>query len=209
MTSSEAAASAYAFEQLEIGALVRSRLTGVAMAGDDETANRDHERTEAVRAAVAEARAEAIEESREQIAAALDALELAAAGVVAVRDQTSQRVERDAVELALALAEQIVAGALEVEPERVLDVVRCALRRLTDRQRITIVVNPDDAELLGEQLEALRGELGGLDEARIQSDRRVVRGGALVQTGEGTLDVQIATQLERARTVVAQELAQR
>jgi flagellar assembly protein FliH len=209
MTSSEAAASAYAFEQLEIGALVRSRLTGVAMAGDDDAASREHERTEAVRAAVAEARADAIEESREQIAAALDALEQAAAGIVAVRDQTSQRVERDALELALALAEQIVAGALEVEPERVLDVVRGALRRLTDRQRITIVVNPDDAELLGEQLEALRGELGGLDEARIQSDRRVMRGGALVQTGEGTLDVQIATQLERARTVVAQELAQR
>jgi flagellar biosynthesis/type III secretory pathway protein FliH len=35
----------------------------------------------------------------------------------------------------------------------------------------------------------------------------VARGGALVRMDEGTLDVQIASQLERARAVVAEELA--
>jgi flagellar assembly protein FliH len=206
MTSSEAS-SVYAFEQLEVSGLVRSRLTGVALVADDEAAGSERDRSEAVRAAVAEARAGAIARTREQISDALAALANAAAGVEAVRAETSQRVERDAVELAIALAEQIVAGALEVEPERVLDVVRGALRRITDRHRLTILVNPEDAELLGEQFGALRGELGGLDEATIQSDRRVTRGGAVVKTAEGTVDVQIASQLERARTVVAQELA--
>jgi flagellar assembly protein FliH len=206
MTSSEAP-SAYAFEQLEVSGLVHSRLTGVALAADDEAASSERERTEAVRAAVAEARAAAIAESRAQTSAALAALQEAVVAIDTLRDQTSQRVERDAVELALALAEQIVAGALEVEPERILDVVRGALRRITDRHRITIVVSPDDAELLVEALDTLRGELGGLDEATVQSDRRVARGGALVRMDEGTLDVQIASQLERARAVVAEELA--
>lgn len=204
MTSSEAPA-AYAFEQLEGSTLVRSRLPGAPLAIAEDTTS--SERSEAVRAAVAEARATAIAESREEISAELSLLREAVAGVQALREETSERVERDAVELALAVAEQVVAGALDVQPERVLDVVRGALRRVTDRHRITIIVNPEDAELLSAQLDRLRGELGGLDEAPIQSDRRVTRGGAVVQTTEGTLDVQIATQLERARAIVAEELA--
>jgi flagellar assembly protein FliH len=204
MTSSEAPA-AYAFEQLEGSALVRSRLSGAPLAVAEDTAS--SERSEAVRAAVAEARATAVAESREQVSAVLAVLREAAAGVQALREETSERVERDAVELALAVAEQVVAGALDVQPERVLDVVRGALRRVTDRHRITIIVNPEDAELISAQLDGLRDELGGLDEAPIQSDRRVTRGGAVVQTTEGTLDVQIATQLERARAIVAEELA--
>ena len=38
-------------------------------------------------------------------------------------------LEREAVELALRIAEQIIAGALEVEPERIVDIARGALRR--------------------------------------------------------------------------------
>jgi flagellar assembly protein FliH len=208
MTSSEAP-GAYAFEQLEVAELVRSRLAGVALVADEETASNDRERSEAIRAAVAEARAATREETREQMAAAVAALGEALAGVERLRDEASERVERDAVELAITLAEQIVAGALEVAPERVLDIVRGALRRITDRHRLVILVNPQDAELLAEQLSTLRDELGGLDEATIQSDRRVARGGAIVETSEGTIDVEVATQLERARVVVAQELTPR
>jgi flagellar biosynthesis/type III secretory pathway protein FliH len=94
-----------------------------------------------------------------------------------------------------------------VQPERVLDIVRGALRRLTDRKRITIIVNPDDVAALTEGLEQLRGELGGIDEALLQADRRVNRGGALVQTTDGAVDVQVESQLERARAMVAEELA--
>ena len=47
--------------------------------------------------------------------------------------ELAERLERDAVELALQLAEKIVVGAIEADPERVLDVVRGGLRGLVDR----------------------------------------------------------------------------
>jgi flagellar assembly protein FliH len=209
-TSSEAAASpsAYAYEQLESCALVLSRLSGAQLAEVvDDGAVEQRARAETLRAAAAEGRAAGLAEAHEQIAGALGALREALAGVEALRAEVTERIERDAVELALSLAEQIVAGTLDVAPERVLDVVRGALRRLADRRRITIVVNPDDVELVSEQLDALRGELGGVDEGTVQSDRRIARGGAVVQTAEGALDLQIESQLERARAVVAEELA--
>ncbi len=206
MTSSEAH-GAYAFEQLEVSDVVRSRLGGVAPHEEDDASAGERERVDAIRAAVADARSVTFNQSRDQVAAALSALSAAATGIDALRTQTVERVERDAIDLALALAEQIVAGAIAVEPERVVDVVRGALRRITDRQTLTIVVNPDDAEVVAEHMQSLRDELGGLDDSTLLSDRRVARGGALVQTVEGTLDAQIATQLERVRALVAEELA--
>jgi flagellar assembly protein FliH len=208
MTLSEAAAATYAFEQLESSALVRSRLDGAAplTAVADDAAGEERALVGARRAAAAEGRAAGLAEAREQSAALLGSLREALVGIESLRAELSERIERDAVELALGLAEQIVAGALEIQPERILDVVRGALRRLADRQRITVVVNPDDAPLVVEHFEALRAELGGIEEGTVQSDRRVPRGGAIVQTVEGALDVQLKSQLERARSIAAEEL---
>jgi flagellar biosynthesis/type III secretory pathway protein FliH len=204
MTSSEAPAH-YAFQQFADGELVRSRLSGIALATTGVDAP-ERQRDDALRAAAAEGRATGLAEGREQIRMAVAALASSRAAIDALRDEVIERTERAAVELALALAEQIVAGAIQVQPERVLDIVRGALRRLTDRKRITIIVNPDDVAALTEGLEQLRGELGGIDEALLQADRRVNRGGALVQTTDGAVDVQVESQLERARAMVAEEL---
>ncbi len=147
-----------------------------------------------------------LEEGRAQVAAALSALEAARVELVALRDATAEAVERDAVELALRLAEKLVAGALDAEPERVLDVVRGALRRLAERRRVTVLVNPDDLDLVRAAADGLAGELGGIEHCEVQAERRVERGGAVVRTEEGQVDASIETQLARARELVAAEL---
>jgi flagellar assembly protein FliH len=207
MTSSSAAPSGeFSFEQLEATALVTSRLTA-AGAGVLSSAGAPDDPATVLGAAIAEGRAQGRELARAEMAGALEALHAALGGIEALRDEVAERCERDAVELALALAEHIVAGAIEAAPERIVEVVRGALRRLIDRRRVTIVVNPDDVELVSEQIEALRGELGGIEHATVQADRRVTRGGAVVRTVEGAIDAEISTQFERARAVVAAELA--
>ena len=94
-------------------------------------------------------------------------------------EQLVAELEQDAVEMALRLTEQILAGVLSVQPERVLDVARNALRHLTDRRHVTVVVNPEDLELVSECVEQLQSELGGIEHLGVQADRRVARGGAL------------------------------
>lgn len=145
-------------------------------------------------------------EGRAQVADALRALSEAAAGLGAVRDAAAEALERDAVELAVQLAEKIVGGTLAVEPERVLDMVRGALRRLAERQRVTVLVHPDDLELVRAAAEGFAGELGGIEHCEVQAERRVSRGGAVVRTDEGQVDASVETQLARARELVAAEL---
>ena len=97
-------------------------------------------------------------------------------------------------------------AAIAVEPERVADAVRGALRRLVERDRVLVLVNPDDLDVVREHADALVAELGGIEHLGVEADRRVGRGGAIVRTGEGEVDATLETKLGRAREVVEHEL---
>ena len=69
--------------------------------------------------------------SRRSTAAALAARARRCESCQALRGEIAEAVERDAVELALALAAKILAGALEAQPERV---DRCRAGRAAARR---------------------------------------------------------------------------
>jgi flagellar assembly protein FliH len=136
---------------------------------------------------------EALAEMAPTVAAANEML----AAVRSLEADHADRVERQAVELSVQIAEKVVAGALAVQPERILDVVRGALRTIVERERLTVLVHPDDVELLRE----------AMPEIDVQEERRVRRGGAIVRTAQGETDSRLDTKLERARDALVAELS--
>jgi flagellar biosynthesis/type III secretory pathway protein FliH len=158
---------------------------------------------EMVRAA---AHAEGYEAGRAEALAALSpALEALQTAVAAGREEriaAADQLEVHAVELALFLSEKIVGGALAVEPERVVEAVRGALRGIVERERVTVLVHPADLELVREAMDELRATLGGIEHCEVQAERRVGRGGAIVRTQDGDVDARVETKLQRAREVV-------
>jgi flagellar assembly protein FliH len=137
---------------------------------------------------------------------AVQALSEAAQRVREFQAQAADSVEHQAAVLAMDIAEKVVAGAIEVEPERVLDVVRGALRAIVERERLVIQVNPEDLEIVREGLHELTGALGGIEHVEVQEERRVMRGGAVVRTVVGEVDANIRSKLDRAREAVLKEL---
>jgi flagellar assembly protein FliH len=154
----------------------------------------------------AEGYAAGLAEGRAALEPALQALATAAADVAAERDRVCAEVEEAAVDLGLRIAEQALAAALAVQPERVVDVVRGALRRLVERGRITLLVHPDDLDIVREAGDGLVAELGGIEHLDVQAERRVPRGGAIVRTMEGEVDATLTTKLDRAREVLEETL---
>jgi flagellar assembly protein FliH len=141
-----------------------------------------------------------------QLEGPASALAAAAQQLQNLRADAAASVEAEAVELALRIAEQAIAATVTVRPEVVVDVVRGALRRLVERDRVTILVNPEDLELVRAASETLIAELGGIEHCDVQAERRVGRGGAVVRTVEGEVDATLATKLSRAREVLEDEL---
>jgi flagellar assembly protein FliH len=75
-----------------------------------------------------------------------------------------------------------------------------------ERERVHILVHPDDLGLVRGSIEELAAELGGIDHVEVQEERRISRGGAIVRTTAAQVDASLRTKLDRAREVIVSEL---
>lgn len=210
-SASAAEGEPFAFEQLDgapaddvapAPAPLPDREALVAEAHAEADAIREHARA----AGLEQARLAGLERARRELEPAAQALAGALDELGPLRDAVAESAEAQAVELALMLAEKIVVGALEVEPARVLDAVRGALRLLVERDRVTLLLNPEDVPLVREAIDAGAGELAESSGLALVPERRLSRGSAILRTAEGEVDASVQAKLERAREVVAREL---
>lgn len=201
------ATTLYAFEHLESSAPPKLSTPEqlIARAQAEAEAIREQARGEGFAQGLAEGR----QEGQARVEAAAQALTMALEQEHEQREQALAALAHDAVDLGLQLAAKVVHGALDLQPERVIEVVRDALRPIADRRQITILVDPADLEVVAASVEELRAQAGGIELCEVQADRRVGRGGAIVRTVEGEVDACVQTQLEKAREVVLAELGPR
>jgi flagellar assembly protein FliH len=196
---SEVAAS-YAFEQLEPSDPpardAPARMLAQAVAEAEQL--REQARAEGY----ADGRRAGREDAAADVSRAVHALEEAVRSIELLRTDVVEGVERDAIELALELAGKILEGAQSAPTEMVLEAVRGALRRVSDRRKITVLVNPADHQAIGSAIDELTRGGSGVELCELRSEERVAPGGAIVRTAEGEVDASVATQLERAREVV-------
>ena len=192
----------FAFEALEAPAVAPAG-PGVTLDPVVGVLARAEAEAEAVRAT---ARAEGYEAGRAEALAALspalEALQTAVAAAHEERLAAADQLELHAVDLSLFLAEKVLGGALAVQPDRVIEAVRGALRGIVERERVTVLVHPSDLELVREAMDEMRATLGGIEHCEVQAERRVSRGGAIVRTQDGDVDARVETKLQRAREVV-------
>ena len=185
--------------------------TPVALTPDEELAVaraeadqlRQAAREQGYQEGFASGHAHALEEASVAAAALAEAgvaLQAAAAGA-------ASRLEEEAVQLALSLAEKIVAATLAVRPELVVEAVRHALRGLVERERVTVLVNPADLPLVSGAMAGLQAEMGGIEHWEVQAERRIARGGAIVRHAHGDVDAQLEAKFQRAREIVEAAVA--
>jgi flagellar assembly protein FliH len=212
MSSSPRARPGFDFEQLTPAAprepapslgTASSQARALVAAAEAEAARiRDEARAEGHAQGFAAGR----EEARAELAPAAAALGEALRQVAQLHGEVADRVELEAVRLAVDVAERVVSGTLAIQPERLLDVVRGALRTIVEREQVAVLVHPDDLGLLREGVADLTGSLGGIEHLEVQEERRVGRGGAILRTNFGEVDARVETKLEQARAVLEEEL---
>lgn len=114
-------------------------------------------------------------------------------------DSLDFRLADQVLNLALDVAKQVIIGELAARPERILDVVNLALRQMAETTReARLLLNPEDAQLVRQILNDL------LDRSRLRivEDARIVRGGCLIETLQGDLDVTLQTRWRQTVSVL-------
>ena len=179
----------FAFEQLEGAVVEATASSGAARAAAIVEAAQAEAELIAT-AAQERGYADGLAAAAAELEPARAALEAACTEVRGSLAELTAAAEREAVALALELAEKILAVELGAQPERVLDVVAGALRGVAERA-LVLEVHPDDAALVAAAVEL-----------EVVPERRVARGGCIVRTAEGEIDAGIGEQLARAAEVL-------
>ena len=138
--------------------------------------------------------------ARAEAASAVAAREL----VLAARESAAVERQLDqVVDLARLLAERLLGEALALDPSRVVALAREALREARGARKLTIAAHPEDVPLLERALDA--GELSPPLLVVVDRERR--RGSLRLETDLGTLDAELAPELERLATKLREALA--
>ncbi|MGC8777755.1 MAG: FliH/SctL family protein, partial [Candidatus Caldatribacteriaceae bacterium] len=106
--------------------------------------------------------------------------------------------EEPILEFSFALARKIIGREIEREPF-IGEVVKRALQKLSNRERVLVRVHRNDYVKVKEMKEELLRQIDGLGYLEIQEDPRVEEGGCMVETVFGNIDAQIETQLLNLR----------
>jgi flagellar assembly protein FliH len=117
--------------------------------------------------------------------------------LAALRGEIIRRSEQ-AIQLVLAIAERIVQREVSIDRTLLIGMARAALDRLGEYGAATIRLHPDDFNAIGVKVTADEGPI------RIVADPVVTRGGCLVQSDFGFMDVSPDSQFrELARALLA------
>jgi flagellar assembly protein FliH len=128
--------------------------------------------------------------SLEQLQAAIQGYAQSAAQLASYRTQLRGEVEKQLVELSLAVAQKILRRELSIDPNIVLAVVEGCLRELENVEIYRIRAHPGDVAALAQHFQQQRR-----GKVEIVPDTQVARGGALFETAQGQLDARLETQL--------------
>jgi flagellar assembly protein FliH len=145
----------------------------------------------------AEALAAATDRFDKRHASVVSSMQAAIESIDAHRREWLSAVHRDAVELALEIAQRVVKRVGAIERETAVANLRELIERVVHGRDLTIHVHPDDAATIRQFAASLDAASGDWRHARIVEDATVDAGGCRVDTDGGALDARLMTQLDR------------
>lgn len=166
-------------------------------------ADREAETQQRIRLALEEARRQGyevgLEQGRSEMEQETRRLRQLAESLGSALDSLDFRLADEVLNLSLDVAKQVIAGELATRPERILDVVKLALRQMAESTReARLLLNPEDVQLV----RPILNELLDKNRLRIVEDVRMVRGGCLIETPQGDLDASLQTRWRQVISVL-------
>jgi len=136
------------------------------------------------------------EQAAKNLEPLLDSLRQGLLQVKNLRQDTYQRIEKEVVDLALAIARKVICREIEVDKEVVVCVAREALTKVEDPGKIKIKMNPSDLQFINETQYQLSELIGNIDNVTLEAEDSIQSGGCVIETDLGEIDARIEKQLQ-------------
>jgi flagellar assembly protein FliH len=108
-----------------------------------------------------------------------------------------RQTEKDIISFSIEMARKIIKAEIQENPKVIGEVIKHALRRVVNKEHIRIRISPQDLDDVRAQREDLILVLDGASNVDIVDDRRIDKGGCVIETPAGNIDAKIDTQMDR------------
>ena len=113
-----------------------------------------------------------------------------------LRSSTYLQIEKEIVELSLAIARKVVWREIKTDRKVVLDVVREAMSRLENPGNIKIKMHPADLQFIKESEYNLSDLIGNIENVSLEAEENIQSGGCIIETNLGEIDARIENQIQ-------------
>lgn len=132
-----------------------------------------------------------------KVGEAAEALTTAAHAMQQARAQFLDALEPEVLQLVLAMTERVLRREVRGDRDLIGRTVRAALEELTDHERVTLHLNPEDLEALRAQRVPLLEEFKGVKSLDIVPSTSVEPGGCIAESATMQVDARLHAQLQR------------
>ena len=137
------------------------------------------------------------EQFQKRLEQTLPVFERVTAALNEQREQWLSHWETAAVRLAATIAMKVLQNAVALQPDLCEVTAREALKLAVGKTQVTLRMNPEDIQCLGERVEKLANSLNWTGPLPVIADSTIGRGGCVVQSEHGEVDARLETQVER------------
>jgi flagellar assembly protein FliH len=151
---------------------------------------------------LAKAEASVRHEYEGKFARAISLLEGIAASLGQAREHLAKTHSPQLIRLWEMMLSKMLATMVDMDPKVIERVVSGLLKRISDRERIIVYLNPADITMIEENKDTLMDSIRGVKFFELMSDDHVEKGSCLIETNLGIYDARWKTQLEQVSSEV-------
>jgi flagellar biosynthesis/type III secretory pathway protein FliH len=180
----------------------------MAQAQAEAAALKQRAQAEGQKQGYAQGLAKAREEVRAELMPVLQKFAAETQGLLNHRAEILQTAEKEILELVLLIGKKVLHAELQLHPEAVAHVVRHALGRAIGWGHVTVRLNPEDCVLLEEVKGSLSAGIEGVAIAELAPTPSIARGGCILESNLGEVDVRLELQLGEVEQALRQALGE-
>jgi flagellar assembly protein FliH len=151
---------------------------------------------------LAKAEASVRHEYEGKFAGVISLMEGIAASLEQSREQLAKTHSPQLIRLWEMMLSKMLATMVDMDPKVIERVVSGLLKRISDRERIIVYLNPADMSMIEENKDTLMDSIRGVKFFELMSDDHVEKGSCLIETNLGIYDARWKTQLEQVSSEV-------
>ena len=124
-----------------------------------------------------------------------------------IRKETYREIEKEVVELALAIAKQVICQETSIDRDIVVCVAREALAKVEDPGSVKIMLSPSDLQFVKEIRSQLSNLIQNIENVTFEAAENIQSGGCIIETDLGEIDARIEKQLKAVEESFRAEMA--